>query len=230
LLASRKGSSIEARIYCEDPAKGFQPAPGKLSEVIFPGVELARVETWVESGTEVSPYYDPMIAKIIVTGADRTDAVVKMQSLALEACSFSGTETNLRLSAAVAASETFVSGLMTTAFLSPFNVPGSAFEVLEGGTQTTVQDYPGRLGSGMWVCRLRADGLAGAAAGESAGGQWQRCARAGDDGDGREAALRCDCCGRDCGADMDARLDGSSGAAVAELSKLRLADAAISAR
>jgi len=140
-----KGSSIEARIYAEDPAKGFQPAPGKLTEVIFPEAELARTETWVESGAEVSPYYDPMIAKIIVTGKDRSEAVAKMTQ-ALEACSFSGTETNLEYLKAVIASETFVSGAMTTATLGRFQVARRAFEVLEGGTQTTVQDYPGRLG------------------------------------------------------------------------------------
>lgn len=77
------GASIEARVYAEDPSKGFRPSPGKLSEVIFPDPDLARVETWVERGTEVTPYYDPMIAKIIVTGKDRADAVAKM-ALALE--------------------------------------------------------------------------------------------------------------------------------------------------
>jgi urea carboxylase len=140
-----RGSSIEARIYAEDPAKGFQPAPGKLSEVIFPDTELARTETWVESGSEVNPYYDPMIAKIIVTGANRGEAVAKM-GRALEVCSFSGTETNLDYLKAVVASETFVSGGMTTASLGRFQVARRAFEVLDGGTQTTVQDYPGRLG------------------------------------------------------------------------------------
>ena len=70
------------------------PAPGKLSEgqpggqrkakvVTFPDQELARTETWVEAGSEVTPYYDPMIAKIIVTQRDRADAVSKM-ALALE--------------------------------------------------------------------------------------------------------------------------------------------------
>ena len=145
LTRTLKGSSIEARIYAEDPAKGFQPAPGKLVEVIFPGSELARVETWVESGSEVSPYYDPMIAKIIVTGVDRSEALAKM-GRALEVCSFSGTETNLDYLKAVIASETFVSGGMTTASLGRFQVARRAFEVLDGGTQTTVQDFPGRLG------------------------------------------------------------------------------------
>jgi urea carboxylase len=139
------GCSIEARIYCEDPAKNFQPAPGKLSQVIFPPPEIARVETWVESGTEVTSFYDPMIAKIIVTGADRAEAVVRLQS-ALTQCTIDGTETNLRYLRAVAASEAFVSGAITTAFLGTFAVSRQAFEVLDGGTQTTIQDFPGRLG------------------------------------------------------------------------------------
>ena len=139
------GSSIEARIYAEDPAKGFQPAPGKLSEVIFPEPELARTETWVEQGTEVTPYYDPMIAKIIVTGVDRVEAVQKMAE-ALDACSLFGTETNLRYLKAVVSSPAFSTGEITTTSLNSFSVARHAFEVIEAGTQTTIQDYPGRLG------------------------------------------------------------------------------------
>ncbi len=139
------GCSIEARIYCEDPSKNFQPASGKLSQVVFPPPEIARVETWVENGTEVTPFYDPMIAKIIVTGTDRAEAVARLQS-ALAQCTIDGTETNLRYLRAVAASETFVSGSITTSFLGGFTVGRQAFEVLEGGTQTTIQDFPGRLG------------------------------------------------------------------------------------
>jgi urea carboxylase len=140
-----QGCSIEARIYCEDPTKNFQPAPGKLSQVVFPAAELARVETWIESGSEVTPFYDPMIAKIIVTGPNRNQAVARLQS-ALSQCTIDGTETNLRYLRAVAATEIFVSGAITTDFLSSFAVSRRAFEVLDGGTQTTVQDYPGRLG------------------------------------------------------------------------------------
>jgi len=139
------GHSIEARVYAEDPAKGFQPAPGLLSEVIFPPVELARTETWVESGTEITPYYDPMIAKIIVMGKDRKDAVERMKS-ALDACSIQGTETNLRYLRGIVASSTFAEGRVTTSFLSGFAIRRHAFEVLDGGTQSTIQDYPGRLG------------------------------------------------------------------------------------
>lgn len=140
-----QGNSIEARIYAEDPAKNFQPAPGKLSHVVFPSASFTRVETWVESGVEVTPFYDPMIAKVIVTGKDRTEAVHRMQA-ALEACSFSGTETNLRYVRSIIASPTFLNGNMITSFLAGMSVSRHALEVLEGGTQTTIQDYPGRLG------------------------------------------------------------------------------------
>ena len=58
------GCSIQVRVYAEDPAKNFQPSSGRLSHVEWPS--QARVETWVESGTEVTPFYDPMLAKIIV--------------------------------------------------------------------------------------------------------------------------------------------------------------------
>jgi len=140
-----QGHSIEARVYAEDPAKGFMPAPGRLSEVIFPSLELARIETWVESGTEITPYYDPMIAKVIVTGKDRRDAVQRMKD-ALDACSIQGTETNLAYLRAIVDHPVFAEGQITTSFLSEFSIQRRAFEVLEGGTQTTIQDFPGRLG------------------------------------------------------------------------------------
>jgi len=142
-VVTPKGCSIEARVYAEDPAKNFQPAPGKLSKISFPAD--ARIETWVENGAEITPFYDPMIAKIIVTGKDRDDAVNKLQN-ALAQTALYGTETNLRYLQSVTASETFTSGAMTTAFLGSFSVTRAAFEVLDGGMQTTVQDYPGRLG------------------------------------------------------------------------------------
>src|SRR6202000_2152139 len=76
---------------------------------------------------------------------DRVEAVTKLQS-ALAQCRIYGTETNLRYLRAVAASQTFVSGAITTSFLVSFAVSRQAIEVLEGGMQTTIQDFPGRLG------------------------------------------------------------------------------------
>ena len=140
-----QGASIEARVYAEDPAQNFQPTPGKLTLVHFPPPELARVETAVESNSTITPFYDPMIAKIIVTGRDRAEALAKLHA-ALAECAIDGTETNLRYLRAIVASGEFTSGRITTGFLNSFRPARQAVDVLEGGTQTTVQDYPGRVG------------------------------------------------------------------------------------
>ena len=139
------GASIEARVYAEDPAHNFQPTPGKLTLVKFPGTALARVETWIESGTTITSFYDPMIAKIIVHGKDRVEALQKL-STALNTTAIDGTETNLRYLREVIKTPEFVSGKITTSFLGTFAFARHAVEVLEGGTQTTIQDYPGRTG------------------------------------------------------------------------------------
>ena len=88
-----QGASIQVRLYAEDPARQFQPCAGLLTEVVFPA--HVRIETWVARGSEVPPNYDPMIAKLIVTGRDRAEAVVKLQR-ALADTRLAGIETNLR--------------------------------------------------------------------------------------------------------------------------------------
>jgi urea carboxylase len=103
------------------------------------------VDTWVESGSEVSPYYDPLLAKIIVNGAKREEAVDRLVEALAEA-RFDGLETNLRYLRAVAASEGFRTGGFTTRLLESIPYTPIAIEVVDGGTQTTVQDSPGRLG------------------------------------------------------------------------------------
>jgi urea carboxylase len=138
-----QGVSMEARIYAEDPAKNFQPSPGTMTEVYFPaGV---RVDGWVETGTEVSPYYDPMVAKLIVHGATRSEACEKLHA-ALDATRLHGIATNLDFLRAVVASKSFLSGETTTRFLDSFVYQAPAIEVLVPGTYSSVQDYPGRLG------------------------------------------------------------------------------------
>src|SRR5260370_19375540 len=87
-----RGCALQVRLYAEDPAKELQPSARHLSLVAWPAA--ARVETWVESGTEVTPSYDPMMAKIIVHGEDRASALVRMRA-ALAECRVSGIETNL---------------------------------------------------------------------------------------------------------------------------------------
>ncbi len=138
-----RGHSVQVRVYAEDPGKDFQPAAGLLTEVKFP--PHARTETWVERGTEVTPYYDPLLAKIIVTAETRPAAIVKLRA-ALDATHLSGIESNLEYLKQVVASPDFAAGGLTTSFLSRFSWRRRGIEVLDGGTMTTVQDYPGRVG------------------------------------------------------------------------------------
>jgi urea carboxylase len=137
---------MEARLYAEDPQRQFQPCAGLLTEVSFPAEPAARVETWIARGAEVTPFYDPLLAKIITRGADREEARTRMVA-ALEACRVGGIETNLTYLRQVAASPSFQQGAVHTRFLDTFDYRPSTVEVLEPGTQTTVQDFPGRLGT-----------------------------------------------------------------------------------
>ncbi len=138
-----EGCSIQVRIYAEDPARNFQPCAGQLSQVQWP--RRARVETWVESGAEVTPYYDPMLGKIIVRGPDRAATLERLRA-ALADCRIAGIETNLEYLRQVCVDEGFAAGGITTAYLREFPYRRNDVEVVSGGTQTTIQDYPGRLG------------------------------------------------------------------------------------
>ena len=138
-----RGASIQVRLYAEDPARNFQPCAGLLTQVVWP--EGVRVETWVATGTEVPSHYDPMIGKLIVQAGDRSQAVDRLRA-ALAGTQLSGIETNLGYLRAITADESFASGRIVTRTLAEFAYRPQAFEVLEPGVQTTVQDHPGRLG------------------------------------------------------------------------------------
>lgn len=138
-----QGASIQVRLYAEDPGKNFQPSTGVLTEVVFPAD--ARVDTWVERGAEVPAYYDPMLAKIIVTADDRAAALAKLQA-ALDATRIAGIETNLDYLRQIIRDQVFVQGRQVTRFLNGFAYRPHTVEVVEPGVQTTVQDWPARLG------------------------------------------------------------------------------------
>ncbi len=137
------GASIEVRIYAEDPARDFQPSPGTLTDVCFP--DTARVDTWVDTGTEVSAFYDPMIAKLIVHGSDRKDAIQKMTE-ALASTRLSGIVTNVDYLRKIMQWSIFTEGRVSTQALKDFSYESPAIEVLRPGTYTTLVDYPGRVG------------------------------------------------------------------------------------
>jgi urea carboxylase len=138
-----QGAAIEVRIYAEDPLKNFQPSPGVLTEVHFP--EDVRVDGWVATGSEVSAFYDPMIAKLIVHGASRDEAIAKLRA-ALGETRLHGIASNLDYLRQVVADPRFARGEVWTRLLDTFAFNASVIEVLEPGTYSSVQDYPGRLG------------------------------------------------------------------------------------
>jgi acetyl-CoA carboxylase biotin carboxylase subunit/3-methylcrotonyl-CoA carboxylase alpha subunit len=79
LAPTRAGHSIEARVYAEDPAKRFAPQPGKLTRIVWPDPAIdLRIETGVTEGLEVTPYYDPMIAKVVVHAPTRGEAIARL--------------------------------------------------------------------------------------------------------------------------------------------------------
>jgi urea carboxylase len=140
---SPSGHSIEVRIYAEDAGKNFQPSSGRLTEIAFP--PNIRTETWVEPGVEITPYYDPMIAKLIVHASNRISAIGVLND-ALASTRLYGIETNVDYLRKVCDSPEFQSGSVTTSFLGGFVYNRKSIEIISGGTQTTVQDFPARLG------------------------------------------------------------------------------------
>ncbi|MFF1567908.1 urea carboxylase [Streptomyces sp. NPDC058293] len=137
------GHAVEARLYAEDPSRDHRPSGGLLTRVAFP--DGVRVDTWVETGTEVTTSYDPMLAKVIAHGADRAEALDKLDA-ALAATRVDGIETNLGLVRAALADADVRSAVHSTASLAAVSDPTPRIEVVAPGTLTTVQDWPGRTG------------------------------------------------------------------------------------
>lgn len=142
-----QGHAIQARLYAEDPGRDFQPSPGLLTEVAFPAADghALRIDTWVEAGCEIPPYFDPMIAKLITWAPSRDKARAALDQ-ALADTRLYGVETNRDYLRQILAYSPFVEGNPWTRCLEGLRYRASTFEVLSAGTQTTVQDFPGRLG------------------------------------------------------------------------------------
>ena len=145
---SPSGHAIQVRVYAEDPALNFQPCAGLLSKVQFPEIHgNLRIDHWIESGIEVPAFFDPMLAKIIVRGVDREQALQNL-STALANTYLYGIETNIGYLRALLQDPTLLEARMTTRYLNTFVYQPARIDVVQGGTQTTIQDYPGR--SGYW--------------------------------------------------------------------------------
>ena len=116
-----EGHALECRINAEDPAKNFQPCPGQVSFLHFPGGAGVRVDSCLYNGCALSPYYDSMAAKLLVHAPTRLEAIRKMRRC-LEEFALEGFPTNAELSYQILYHPTFVRGGCTTAFLDE-NLP-----------------------------------------------------------------------------------------------------------
>jgi urea carboxylase len=135
------GHSVQMRLYAEDPSLDYRPTSGQLTCVEFP--EDIRVETWCSSGSTVSAWYDPMLAKLIVHASTREEAVAAAQA-AIDRSRIDGIETNVRWLRDVVRSPAFTSGEVSTRVLDAIAYHPRSIRVVSGGTATTVQDWPGR--------------------------------------------------------------------------------------
>jgi acetyl-CoA carboxylase, biotin carboxylase subunit len=111
------GHAIECRINAEDPAEGFRPSPGTVTGAVFPAGPGVRVDTHVQAGSAVPPQYDSLLAKLVVSGADRSAALRRLRS-GLARCRIDGVATNLAMHRALAADEDFAAGGVDTSYLT----------------------------------------------------------------------------------------------------------------
>ncbi|GAB3841810.1 urea carboxylase [Nesterenkonia populi] len=138
-----RGASVEARIYAESPDLGYMPSAGTVTRAEYPS--SVRVDAWAETGTEVSPQYDPMLGKLIVCGDTREEAWAWLAE-ALKQTRIDGVSTNLGLLQAIAEDDDVASAVHSTASLEGITDRTPRMEVLTAGILTTVQDLPGRTG------------------------------------------------------------------------------------
>ncbi|CAF3587384.1 unnamed protein product [Rotaria sp. Silwood1] len=139
------GHSIEVRIYAEDPNHDYTPSSGLITFIKWPDqYHWLRIDTWITLGTKITSNYDPLLAKIMVYGNNRNHAIKRMNKV-LNQLIISGPITNLGLLKTIFQNENFIIGNITTKFLKSISYIPNGIYVLRGGTETTIQDYPGRL-------------------------------------------------------------------------------------
>ncbi len=161
------GHAIEARLYAEDPARGFLPSIGTLAHLRLPAADRAlRIETGVAAGDRVSPFYDPMLAKIVAWGPDRAAALRRLRA-ALDATEVVGPATNLEFLARVLRHDAFQDGAVTTGFIQ-----ANADALL---APAPPPDDRALAIACLWLlCRQRRQTAAAAAAGPDPHSPWHR--------------------------------------------------------
>jgi acetyl-CoA carboxylase biotin carboxylase subunit len=113
---TQRGHAIECRVYAEDPVNFF-PSPGTITVYEEPGGEHVRLDSWVQAGTVVTHFYDPLLAKLIVWGADRAEAIARTRE-ALAHFRIEGIKTNLPLHQKILAHPAFVAGTYDVSLLA----------------------------------------------------------------------------------------------------------------
>jgi acetyl/propionyl-CoA carboxylase alpha subunit len=111
-----RGHAVEARVYAEDPARGFIPSPGQITSMDFPDMPHLRVDSGARAGSSVTVYYDPLLAKLIAWGENR-DAAIRTMRDALAATTIEGVKTNLPFLERIFASADFAAGLIHTRYV-----------------------------------------------------------------------------------------------------------------
>ena len=119
-----EGHAIECRIIAEDPANNFAPSPGRISHFAAPGGMGVRIDTHVYAGYEVPPYYDAMLAKLIVWGKTRSEAIARMMRCLAE-FEIEGVKTNIAYQMKIISNAAFRSGDISTSFI-PRQMAGEA--------------------------------------------------------------------------------------------------------
>lgn len=122
-----KGHAIECRINAENPKQNFRPSPGIISTLHLPGGQGIRVDTGIYSGYRIPPYYDSMLAKLIVHGKDRTEAIAKMLSAVGEVI-IGGVETNVDYQFEILSNEDYQAGDINVDFLKNHEIGGVKIE------------------------------------------------------------------------------------------------------
>ncbi|KAI0379391.1 AHS2-domain-containing protein [Hypomontagnella monticulosa] len=144
------GAAIEVRVCCENPADAFLPSSGHVQSVTLPDT-CARVDTWIQPGTFVSPYFDSLLAKVIVHRDTREEAIVAMQT-ALDMSEIGGLVTNLTFLKSVIGSAEFSSGRTLTTFLdTQFSFRPTGVQVITPGAFTTIQQARPRSKKGYGI-------------------------------------------------------------------------------
>ena len=139
------GHAIQVRVYAEDPYRDFRPCAGLMSYVSFPQGDGIRIDHWIESGITIPADFDPMLAKVLVHADSREMSLSSLQRT-LDEIQLYGSETNVPYLRSLSRDAAVTQGRMTTRYLDTYVYKPARIDVLRGGTMTTIQDLPGRVG------------------------------------------------------------------------------------